>query len=239
MKNKFEINWKKIRNKGFTLAELLIVVAIIAVLVAVSIPIFTGKLEQARVATTEANIRSAKAAAIADWMDTAKANGEEIDEELYAKLNEMVGAGKKASPKKLSFSIAALAKVPVHVGGDDDVDTHSGGSYDGENLDYGSGSSSSGSQTYYLEGSDGKTRTYGYSASSNSLYRPTSASPTSQSSSVFTEILVEINTEDGTIKTCPHITGSGSSKAVNNSFGVNSSDVEEDDEESYGGSHSG
>lgn len=30
------------RSKGFTLAELLIVVAIIAVLVAVSIPIFTG-----------------------------------------------------------------------------------------------------------------------------------------------------------------------------------------------------
>ena len=35
-------------KKGFTLAELLIVVAIIAVLVAVSIPIFNGQLEKAR-----------------------------------------------------------------------------------------------------------------------------------------------------------------------------------------------
>lgn len=34
----------KRKNQGFTLAELLIVVAIIAVLVAISIPIFIGKV---------------------------------------------------------------------------------------------------------------------------------------------------------------------------------------------------
>ena len=48
-------------KKGFTLAELLIVVAIIAVLVAISIPIFTSQLEKSREATDEANIRSAYA----------------------------------------------------------------------------------------------------------------------------------------------------------------------------------
>ncbi|MCH4013856.1 MAG: type II secretion system GspH family protein [Solobacterium sp.] len=53
---------KKLRNKkGFTLAELLIVVAIIGVLVAISIPIFTSQLEKAREATDLANIRSAYA----------------------------------------------------------------------------------------------------------------------------------------------------------------------------------
>lgn len=48
---------KKNNNKGFTLAELLIVVAIIAVLVAIAIPIFTSQLEKAREATDLANIR--------------------------------------------------------------------------------------------------------------------------------------------------------------------------------------
>jgi len=49
---------KKIMNKrGFTLAELLIVVAIVAVLVAISIPIFTTQLEKAREATDTADAR--------------------------------------------------------------------------------------------------------------------------------------------------------------------------------------
>ena len=57
---------KKMNNKrGFTLAELLIVVAIIAVLVAVSIPIFTSQLEKAREATDEANIRALYAETVA------------------------------------------------------------------------------------------------------------------------------------------------------------------------------
>lgn len=50
-------------KKGFTLAELLVVVAIIGVLVAVSIPIFTSQLEKARDAVSIANIRSAYAEA--------------------------------------------------------------------------------------------------------------------------------------------------------------------------------
>jgi prepilin-type N-terminal cleavage/methylation domain-containing protein len=48
----------KKNKKGFTLVELLIVVAIIGVLVAISIPIFSKQLEKARDATTLANLRN-------------------------------------------------------------------------------------------------------------------------------------------------------------------------------------
>ena len=41
----------KKKNDGFTLAELLVVVAIIGVLVAISVPIFSQQLHKARVAT--------------------------------------------------------------------------------------------------------------------------------------------------------------------------------------------
>lgn len=63
--------WTK-NKKGFTLAELLIVVAIIGVLVAISIPIFSSQLEKSRRAVDLANVRSAKAAAAAEYMS----NGE-------------------------------------------------------------------------------------------------------------------------------------------------------------------
>ncbi len=59
----------KNNRKGFTLAELLIVVAIIGVLVAISIPIFNTQLKKARFATNLANARAAKAAVFATYYD--------------------------------------------------------------------------------------------------------------------------------------------------------------------------
>ena len=48
---------EKMNKKGFTLAELLIVVAIIAVLVSIAIPVFTTQLEKARESTDMADAR--------------------------------------------------------------------------------------------------------------------------------------------------------------------------------------
>ena len=62
-------------KKGFTLAELLIVVAIIAVLVAISIPIFTSQLEKSRDAVSVANLRAAYAEATSDYL-TAGTSGD-------------------------------------------------------------------------------------------------------------------------------------------------------------------
>ena len=57
------------RKKGFTFAELLIVVAIIGVLVAVSVPIFTAQRSKAVDAVNKANIRAAKSMALAAFYD--------------------------------------------------------------------------------------------------------------------------------------------------------------------------
>lgn len=61
----------KTRRGGFTLAELLIVVAIIAVLVAIAIPVFTNQLEKSREATDQANVRSAYANVMAQYLTNA------------------------------------------------------------------------------------------------------------------------------------------------------------------------
>lgn len=63
------------KSKGFTLSELLIVVAIIAVLVAIAIPVFTNQLEKSREAADAANIR----AMYAEVMAEACTNGENIN----------------------------------------------------------------------------------------------------------------------------------------------------------------
>jgi prepilin-type N-terminal cleavage/methylation domain-containing protein len=59
---------KRKQNKGFTLAELLIVVTIIGVLVAISIPIFSSQLEKSRDAVSISSIRSAYAVAMSDML---------------------------------------------------------------------------------------------------------------------------------------------------------------------------
>lgn len=64
---------EKFRNKkGFTLVEMLIVVAIIAILIMVSIPMVNSALESAREAVDAANERNARAVATIAYMSATE-----------------------------------------------------------------------------------------------------------------------------------------------------------------------
>ncbi|MCH4207537.1 MAG: prepilin-type N-terminal cleavage/methylation domain-containing protein [Solobacterium sp.] len=89
-------------KKGFTLAELLVVVAIIAVLVAVSVPIFTAQLEKAREATDIANMRAAKAEASAEYLT------QDTNSDIYKALISSDGAKYDADSGKLVASTATV-----------------------------------------------------------------------------------------------------------------------------------
>ena len=110
----------KNNKKGFTLAELLIVVAIIAVLTAVAIPIFNTQLEKSREETDIANLRAAKAAAVAHYMDpdnTADmyfdaANGVLVDEANKPTVG--YGKGTSADGKCADFDCGPAAADYTH-----------------------------------------------------------------------------------------------------------------------------
>lgn len=59
----------KMKNKkGFTLMEMLIVVAIMVVLVAVAVPTFTSQINRANEAADDANLKAAKAVAMSTFL---------------------------------------------------------------------------------------------------------------------------------------------------------------------------
>lgn len=81
---------KKQGKKGFTLMELLIVVAIIAVLVAIAIPLFTKQLETSRDTASVANVRSAYAQAQAAYLTEADDTNVDYDKATDGKVTVKV-----------------------------------------------------------------------------------------------------------------------------------------------------
>lgn len=104
----------KVNKKGFTLAELLIVVAIIAVLVAISIPIFTSQLKKSRDATDEANVRSAIAEVTAAVLSDDKKDSGNGDVTYKDGTYTMIV---KATGQKAGWSGAADENTKIKIGG--------------------------------------------------------------------------------------------------------------------------
>lgn len=68
------------QKQGFTIMEMLIVVAIIAILVAVSIPIFNNSLHKAKVAADKANVRAYYAELQLEYLTTGEYREDITDE---------------------------------------------------------------------------------------------------------------------------------------------------------------
>ena len=105
---------KKNNKKGFTLAELLIVVAIIAVLVAISIPIFNAQLEKSREATDLANIRSAYAELTAAYL-TDGGSASEINVPVTQKQADWQGDNKGSIAGNISVSAKTSGSYSVSI----------------------------------------------------------------------------------------------------------------------------
>lgn len=142
-------------KKGFTLAELLIVVAIIGVLVAISIPIFSGQLEKAREATDAANIRSQYAEVLADAMMGGSVNKDHTDYapvQLRQQKDEWQSDGLKASLKGVFGEITGAGPKAA---GQAWVEFDAARNVAVLHYDDGSGSSGSGSAGSGAEGGGG------------------------------------------------------------------------------------
>lgn len=99
--NKLKAKLKK--DGGFTLIEMLIVVAIIAILVAISIPMINSSLERAREATDAANERAAVGMAMVEVLSTNTLGGVNVATAdttvAYYKVDDSKGTLVKATDK--------------------------------------------------------------------------------------------------------------------------------------------
>ena len=114
-------------NKGFTLAELLIVVAIIAVLVAVAIPVFSTQLEKSRDATTVANLRSAYAEATTAYLSDGT-NSTKVRFESLSKVDGLTGSDALAwynDATKTNFNLSEPGTYTLTVTFDDSAKGYS------------------------------------------------------------------------------------------------------------------
>lgn len=103
------------RNRGFTLMEMLIVVAIIAVLAAIAIPVFNGSLHKAKVAADMANVRAYYAELQIDYLTTGKYQniGDSWEQNVKQTITFMDGTTVQMQAGKVSAILARERTDPT------------------------------------------------------------------------------------------------------------------------------
>ncbi len=120
---------KKLKNKkGFTLMEMLIVIAIIVILLAIAIPSFNNSLNKAKTVADEANVRSYYAEVMVEHMEeqnpTLPSGELTLDSlktagyELQSKGAKVTASGDTVDEFKLTYENAYLGDEKFVVGGD-------------------------------------------------------------------------------------------------------------------------
>ena len=122
-----KLNNKLSNKKGFTLMEMLIVVAIIAVLVAIAIPTFSGQLERANQATDAANVRAAYAEAMVNAISNGTNTGSATTDAVMksAKWDKLTDAetigGIEVNDTKIPKTKGKQEKVEISINADGDA----------------------------------------------------------------------------------------------------------------------
>lgn len=100
------LNKKQKNNKGFSLVELIVVIAIMVVLVAVLAPVFTRYIESSRRSTDVQNANSIAEAVLADVADGKFAKGATTDQA------RVVSGTTPGTGDETNYLPSAIAKAP-------------------------------------------------------------------------------------------------------------------------------
>ncbi len=100
---------KKLNKKGFTLIELIIVIAILGILAVILIPRFTGMRENANVRAVEANLRNLQSAVevyVAENNKDVETINSEGEGNVKGELEAILGSWPQGPGEKTTYSVS-------------------------------------------------------------------------------------------------------------------------------------
>ena len=102
---------KKMNKKGFTIVELVIVIAVIGILAAVLIPTFSSVIEKANKSAAEQELKNAYTLALAEAIE----DGKVTDDEVYILSDGTISLNPDPAPELYAWSFTFTAEDTAEV----------------------------------------------------------------------------------------------------------------------------